>query len=247
MGSKKKIALVGGGKSKILTPVGDKSIEKWVLPISCPRAIPYASLLFDLHSYIWDIDGPSWSDIKGRDKKRNAMRGYRQMLKRSKVPVYMTKHYKDIPMSRPFPFKEIVEKFGPYFDNSVSWMIAFAILKCAEGGYNTIQMYGMEFNEERHTFGKGVCEFYLGIIQGMKSMGFDINLEIAPGSSLLKTHDGLLYGIHKKPVDVLPELKAEYEAEMKTIEEFETLVKEKGVKDESISIDDTMRLYKEAM
>lgn len=224
MQNNKHIALVGGGRSNILTPVKNSAIEKWILPVSCHAAIPYADVMFELHKNIWDINGYSWKDIKDMKERRACMQDYRNKLRASKVPIYMVKHFKDIPMSRPFPFKEILSQFGGYFDNSVSFMLAMAIKKCIEEGYKGIQLYGMEFNEERHKFGKGVCEYYLGL-----ALGMGLKIEIAPGSSLMKTHDGLIYGLDEPAEKIVPEFKEDAALETKQEQQLDKYIEEHGM------------------
>jgi hypothetical protein len=208
----KHVCMIGGGKSKVLAPVKDKTIDKWVLPISCPEALPYADRAFELHKKIWDVESYCWDGLPDKEKKLAHRKHYRKMLQNATCPVYMHKYYKDIPMSRPFPFKEIVMRFGTYFDNSVSYMLAMAINE----GYRKISLYGMEFNEERHKFGKGVCEYFIGL-----AIGLGISIEISQGSSLMKTYDGLLYGIDEPPEKIIPEWMDDINKEKEAEKEWE--------------------------
>ncbi len=203
------IAIVGGGFSKKKAPL-DSNIEKWILPVSAPHLIPYAARAFEFHSDIWDVNSQSW---RNTPDPKGCMDNYKKMLKSIKCPLYMTKPSKDIPMSRPFPFVEIVSKFGFYFDNSISYMIAMAIDEFLKfQGNKELHFYGVDFNEERHTFQKGVCEYYVGMATTL-----GIKIFVSHGSSLLKTHDGLLYGINKKPEQLIPEI-TEQQKELRALD-----------------------------
>lgn len=216
----KHVCLIGGGKSKALAPIKDLTIDKWVLPISCPDALPYADRAFELHKEIWNPDSYCWKGIKNKKKRILHRVHYRKMLQNAKCPIYMYKTYKDIQFSRPFPFKEIVMRFGTYFDNSVSYMIAMAINE----GYRKISLYGMEFNEERHKFGKGVCEYFIGL-----AIGLGIGIEVSTGSSLMRTHDGLLYGIDESPEKLIPEWEEDIRKEKEIEKNWEEQAKKEKV------------------
>jgi hypothetical protein len=176
----------------------DGSVELWILSVSAPQAIPYASRCFELHK---DVMRPNSESFRDSDSPEEARKIYRKLLKSVPCPLYMVKRHKEFPMSRPFPFKDMVMKFGTYFDNSISWIVAMAIDELMPfKGEKEIQFYGVDFNEERHLFQRGNCEYFIGL-----AIGLGIKINIAHGSSLLKTCDGLLYGLRKKPEDVVPE------------------------------------------
>ncbi len=87
-----------------------------------------------------------------------------------------------------YPRDQILAQFQPYFNNTVSWLLAMAIMM----GFKEIQIYGVdmaqdnvmhaEYSEQRPS-----CEWLLGIAQGQ-----GIRVVIPPGSDLLKASH--LYG-----------------------------------------------------
>ena len=86
-----------------------------------------------------------------------------------------------------FPFKEVENMLGGnYFNNSASYLIAYAILK----GYKTIELYGMRFNsleEVRKQEYHNVRE----LIFYAKGKGVDISAPYDP--NLFTQYD--LYGV----------------------------------------------------
>ena len=72
--------------------------------------------------------------------------------------------YEEIPLSRPFPMEKYVKTFGaPYFLNTISYQIAFALLEGAE----EIDIYGVnQASSSEFFFEKAACEYVLGIAIG---------------------------------------------------------------------------------
>lgn len=210
----KRVAIIAGGPSKCLTPINEPGIDKWVLAPTCIEALPYAHRAFELHEDVFDIKGQAWADVPAEHRKES-YEYYKSELRKCKCPVYMFKKFPQIPNSVEFPWKEIVERFGIYFDNSVSYMIAMAIHE----GYKQIQFYGCDFHEERNYYQKGVCEFFIGM-----ALGMGIDVVIAPGSSLLHTKDGKLYCLNKYPEEVIPEWEDVMQQERKMEKHFQELI-----------------------
>ena len=73
-----------------------------------------------------------------------------------------------------YPFKEAEELVGgQYFNNSIAYMIAYAILK----GYKTIGLYGMRFNAEFETQRNGEYQNVRELIFFARAKGIEV---IAP-------------------------------------------------------------------
>lgn len=113
-----RIALVGSAPSSVaLAPYDDPTWEIW----GCSGgAFPYArrvSAWFEAHHI-----GPG-------DPAQYALTPeYIQWLKALTVPVYMTRHYEEVPASVPYPVDAVVGEFGEYFRTStIAWMMALAI------------------------------------------------------------------------------------------------------------------------
>lgn len=104
------------------------------------------------------------------------------------IPVYMQQHWDIIPKSIPYPIKDIVARYGNYFTNTVSYMIALAIDMGPEeiGCYGVDMATASEYGPQRPS-----CEFFLGIAAGR-----GIKLTIPQKADLLKTR--FLYGFEEK-------------------------------------------------
>ena len=86
-----------------------------------------------------------------------------------------------------FPFKECEELVGgQYFNNSVSYLIAYAILQ----GYREIELYGMRFNAGFEAKRDGEYQNVRELIFFAKGLGVKIT---APCDDLLKEYP--VYGV----------------------------------------------------
>lgn len=104
----------------------------------------------------------------------------------SKIPVFMWGNPIDERVNNAvaYPKNEIVAYFGGYFTNSVSWMIAQAILE----GYKKIGVYGVDMAQDsEYGHQRPSCEYFIGWARGL-----GIDIDIAPSSDLLKSP--FLYG-----------------------------------------------------
>jgi hypothetical protein len=105
-------------------------------------------------------------------------------LQEATIPIYMHKHYDDIPNSIEYPLEEITEKFGTYFTNTISFMIALALLQ----GYKVIHVYGVNMAvDSEYAYERPSCEYFVGLARGMGAEVF-----LHPDSDLCKTT--FLYG-----------------------------------------------------
>lgn len=124
-------------------------------------------------------------DISTRDPNHvNWLRSRRDM------PIYMIRQFPDIPMAVEYPIRDIVQHWGQYLTNSITYEILLAV----EEGFETIGVWGVdmamggvygqpsEYAEQRPS-----CEWALGIAQGR-----GIHVYIPPASDLLKAPG--LYG-----------------------------------------------------
>ena len=191
----KKIAIVGCSDSKDLAPYGDKSWgEVWAMNNSFGHT-KRQTKWFEIHP-IQYVDGKYqrrklvrpgvfiWSD----DFRGQPMRDYLESMAQLDIPVYMQQHWDIIPKSIPYPLKEITDRYGRYFTNSVSYMIALAIDQGATeiGCFGVDMATGSEYGPQRPS-----CEFFLGIAAGR-----GIKLTIPDKADLLKSR--FLYGFEEK-------------------------------------------------
>lgn len=179
-GKPKKVALLGTVPHKMMAPFADKDFEIWAIAHAClGEPLPKVDRIFEVHK--WD-EVVKWGSLDAFTKHPNA-------------PKYLIERHEEIPNSIAFPFKEVSEKFKIFPDrpeshmtNSISWMIALAILE----GFEEIHIYGV--NMSHHTeYGtqKPSCEYYLGLAKGL-----GIKIYVPPVSDLLKSN--FLYGLDEE-------------------------------------------------
>lgn len=179
---KDKVCIIGFADSKTQAPYEDDSYEFWgVNEMWSDPTVKRTDVIFELHDYKWICEG-----------KR--IKGHIDWLRENKtVPVFMQKHYDDIPLSVPFPKDRLVERFGSYFTNTISWEIALAI----ELGFKEIRIYGVNMaNDVEYASQRPSCEYFIGIAKGL-----GIEVYIPSESDLLKSM--YLYGFEDGELSIM--------------------------------------------
>lgn len=174
-----KIAIMGKApSSRDCAPFDDDEWEIWTLSdLAATSQVPRWDRHFEMHPVSWFRDEPTRKPY------------YEWMCSVEDKPIYLM-HGADptIPMGVAFPHEELVAKFGspePYFTNSVSWMIAYAI-SC---GPTDIGVYGVDMAQTpEYKAQRPSCEFFLGWARGA-----GINVHVPKQCDLLKTR--FLYGL----------------------------------------------------
>lgn len=100
----------------------------------------------------------------------------------------------DIPNQTPFPIDPITQRFGRYFNNTISYLIAYAITLQPD----TIGVYGVDMAQDHlmnaeYSQQRPSCEYFMGL-----AVGAGIKLHLPHGSDLLKTTH--LYGFEDPDV-----------------------------------------------
>ena len=132
-----------------------------------------------------------WFEIHDRDSESKVNPEYQAFLKSCPVPLYMWRHFDDLPNSLPFPKDEIMNWLedkgflgSGYFTNSISWMLAFAMME----GFKHVELWGIDMsNLEEYGWQKPSVEYFVGLAEGM-----GIKIHIPSTSELLKCAQ--LYG-----------------------------------------------------
>jgi hypothetical protein len=149
-----KIAIIGmAPSSRGLAPYADPDWEIWTLStaVSCGHA-PRFDRHFELHPLRW---------FRERADQGDEYLAWLRSIEGK--PVYLQETDETIPAGVLFPKSEVVEHFGTYFTNTVSWMIAFAI---AEGA-TTIGVWGVDMAQNaEYANQRPSCEFFLGWARG---------------------------------------------------------------------------------
>lgn len=190
----KKVAICGCSDTKHLAPFDDPTWDIWGINNGFGH-VKRKTAWFEIHPVKFEagkwlrrkLIRPGvfeWSpEFRGMDAGK-----YIEMLAALDCPVYMQQHWEAIPKSVTYPLDDIMAKFGGYFTNTVSYMIALAI----HLGYREIGCYGVdmaagsEYGAQRPS-----CEFFLGVAAGL-----GIKIVIPDQCDLLKTR--FLYGFGER-------------------------------------------------
>lgn len=111
--------------------------------------------------FIMDILDEKPQIVSGVDDIQDVIKRINDM----KVPLIAPFKYEEIPLSEAFPLDEYVERFGqPYFLNTISYMIAYALLQ----GAKEIELFGInQASSSEYFYEKPSVEYLLGIAIGM--------------------------------------------------------------------------------
>lgn len=171
---KRKVAIVGyAPSSRMLAPYDDKEFEIWGVN-ELYKIAPRVDVLFEMHNRKWF-----------RSKARNPK--HLEWLQKSKIPIFTLEKMDDIPKSIRFPIEEVKKFLNPYegyFTNSISYMIALAIML----NFDEIHIYGVDMaTEEEYNSQRPSVEFYLGIAAGIYKATGKCFVYIPPECDLIKT------------------------------------------------------------
>ncbi len=178
--TKDKVCIVGFAPTWNKTPFADDDFEVWGL-----------NELYAYFKQIPDAHAERWFEIHSPNSPSKNTPQHRAWLRKATIPIYMQKHFDDIPNSVPFPKDEVFKFFedkgymgAKYFTNSISYMIALAIYE----GYKEIHIYGVDMAQDsEYAFQRPSCEYFIGIAEGL-----GIKVYIPCESDLVKA--GVLYG-----------------------------------------------------
>ena len=175
---REKVAILGFVQHFKQAPFDDPSFEIWGL-----------NELYD-HISRWD----RWFEIHDRtvyENDRNRTSVHVEKLKLMKCPVFMQRHWDDIPTSVEYPMAAICNMFAnpcpearPYLTNSITYELLLAIAE----GFKEIHVYGVDMaHDSEYSQQRPSCEWAIGVAQGR-----GIKVYIPAESDLLKTM--YLYG-----------------------------------------------------
>lgn len=177
---KKKVAIVGYTPTRAHAPYNDSKWEIWGLNdlYRFKDEVKRWDRWFELHP-----DLPS-------DKERITYAERIKALGKMECPVYMLDKHPEVPNSVKYPIDDAIEKFGNYFTNSISYMLALAIME----GFEEIGVWGVDMaTDGEYGHQRPSCEYFLGI-----AVGKGIKVFIHPAADLLKTRYLYGYEQHKE-------------------------------------------------
>ncbi len=174
---KKKVAILGYTPTRKDAPYADKSWEIWGLndlyKFKAADDVVRWDRWFELHD----------ETLTGNNDRHSFEQRIEEFAKWD-IPVYLQKKHPAVKCSVEYPLEEAIEQFGGYYTNTISYMIALAIME----GFEEIGIYGIDMSvSEEYNAQRPSCEYYLGIAKGK-----GIKLTIHPAADLLKAR--FLYG-----------------------------------------------------
>ena len=184
---RKKVAIVGCADSKDLAPFNNPEYEIWGVN-NLYAFIPPGSAhrWFEIHQI--EFNGQSFIRRGKLAFRGKPITEYLAEINSLGIPIYMQKHWPNIPNSVPYPLKEVIAKLGGYFTNTISYMIALAIYE----GFERIDIYGVDMAvDSEYYYQRPSCEYFIGVARGM-----GIEVYIPPQADLMKTR--FLYGFQEK-------------------------------------------------
>lgn len=190
---KERVAIVGCADSKKDAPF--QLANEWEfwgvnnLHLTIPKA-PW-SRWFELHQIAF-VNNTYLRRGKA-DFRGQPVQQYLESLNALNIPIYMQAPWAVVPNAVGYPFKEVIDKFGNYFTNTISWMIALAIMQ----GFKTIGVYGVDMavssplrHQNEYSHQRPSCEYFIGLARGM-----GIEVILPDTCDLLKTR--FLYGLQE--------------------------------------------------
>lgn len=169
-----RVAIVGFADGhRHLAPFDEPGIELWGLN--------------RLHQVLPDRRFDRWFEIHGLEEYYADDEQHRTFLRNFPGPVYLRPQ--DMGVARdwgitnatPYPVERILAAFPPYFNNTVSWLLALAIAM----EYHELHVYGVDMAQDtllqaEYSQQRPSCEFFLGLAAGR-----GMRIVKPPGSDLL--------------------------------------------------------------
>lgn len=181
----RKIAIIGTAPSSVnLAPYNDPTWEIWALKVwNAPRW----DVFFEIHEATegerrWPKEYVEFL----RKEHRAGDGGLKPLMTQGKV-----EHW---PNSKPYPLEAAIKRFGSYFTNQVSYMLALAIMqhgadvKGTKSVIDQIGLWGVDMAQHgidgrsEYAHQRPSCEYFMGV-----AVGAGIPVYVPPQSDLLKT------------------------------------------------------------
>ena len=172
-----KVAIVGFAPSSmkdVQFMFKDPDVEIWSLNqlyMAFPEIVEHTTRWFQIHHRT------SYDQTINRDHSHHEW-----LAKQDSFPIYMQEKEADVPASVRLPKEMMIDIFGSYWTNSISWEIALAIYE----GFEKIYLFGIDMAQDsEYSFERPSVEFFLGWTCGVT--GDKNRIVIPEKSDLLKT------------------------------------------------------------
>ena len=146
-----------------------------------------------LHTVLPDKKWHRWFELHDLDRLYKDDQEHQKFLKGAGFPVYVRPQDMKLAAewgidATAFPVDDMVTRFTPYFTNTVSWLLAYAISL----EFDEIHLYGVDMAQDtvqaaEYRQQRPSCEYFIGVAEG-----HGIKIVMPPGSDLLKASH--LYG-----------------------------------------------------
>ena len=155
----RRIEVIGYTESRKEAHWGDPSWEKWLcndLARFCPNEW---HRIYDVHA-VADIKKDAAHDAFLKGGSRAIEDGGNNTVSLDGRPVYVFKADPEWPTAQLVPKDELTDAFGDYFSNSISWMVAHAMLEIREAAQKTADIKLAAAGEHAKTQGQSVEDFF---------------------------------------------------------------------------------------
>ena len=164
----KRVCILGTAETMKEAPFEDDDLEIWAHAMCInrqPQNLKRWDLMFEMHQphkWLHRVDE----------------------LNTGGKPVIMQQHYDEVPASEAYPLDEVLSHFRRYFTNSISQMVALAIIR----GYSEIALFGVHLaTDSEYAYERPNLEYFLGQAEAR-----GISLWIPEDAYMLRA--GHLYG-----------------------------------------------------
>lgn len=185
-----KLAIVGCSESKDQAPFDDPNFEIWGVN-NLFYHIPRYTRWFEIHRITHD--GVSYARRGEKHWRGQTIDKYMADLGQMECPIYMQKHWAEVPNSIPYPLQKVLDVFGNYVTNTISWMTALGILE----DFEEIHIYGVDMAvDSEYHWQRPSCEYFIGWFNGMcYAKGLKTRVYIPASADLCKAR--FLYGFQE--------------------------------------------------
>lgn len=139
----KRVCILGTAETMKMAPFEDDGLEIWAHAMCInrqPENLKRWDLMFEMH-------------------KPNKWLNRVDELNTGGKPVIMQDHYEEVPASVAYPIDEVLSHFRRYFTNSISQMVALAIIR----GYHEIALFGVHLaTDSEYAYERPNLEYFLG-------------------------------------------------------------------------------------
>jgi len=178
-----KIAIIGSAPSSIhLAPYNDRSWSIWGCSPGAYGPVPRSDVWFEVHR--WE---PSWPGKNNSPSSKPWFSAEFTAFLASHPNVIMTQKEPTVPNSQPYPYREMIDKYGNYhFTSQITLMLALAI-ECKP---EMIGLWGVDMAaHSEYAYQRPGCQHFIGlaVAQGIKVL-------LPPESDLMRPPP--IYGLH---------------------------------------------------